>query len=87
MIDAVDWLKEKYAERGFIVFACHKPKDIGEIMDPEDEFLSPGVMWRVTAESTASDMIPQLMMDDEECRESAKVALQRPFFYRVEAMD
>lgn len=75
----LEWLQEKYCERGFLVIACNYPKDIGEVLSLEDKFLDEGTLWRVTAISDVSELVPQI-------REPGS-ALQRPYFYRAEAMD
>jgi hypothetical protein len=71
-------LEDLYRRQGFIVLACNYPHDIGEIMQPEEDALNEGVRWRVSGESTRSEFILQFPEND---------IANRPFFYRIEAMD
>ncbi len=80
--DAVEWLKEKYRERGYLVVACHTAKEIGDRLYPEDEFLK-SMKWKVIGLSTELEMVLQL----PEGTDTRVLAAASPFFYRVEAMD
>lgn len=76
----LEWLQKLYRERGFVVFACKYPKDIGEVLDVEEDFLKEHWRWKVTSKTNRQDLMPQL-------RDSESPSLRRPYFYRAEAMD
>lgn len=77
-ISDLEFLQGKYRERGYVVFSCWYPKDIGEIFKAEDSFLYE-YRWKVIGESSAEDMMVQLRNNDN--------IQTRPFFYRAEATD
>jgi hypothetical protein len=76
-----------YRDCGYLIIAARFRKEIGAPTELEDGYLFAS-KWRVTAEATREQMEAQLR--EFERAGAARVGwdiLERPFFYRVEAMD
>jgi hypothetical protein len=73
-------LQEFNARKGYIVVACHYPKDMGQILSPEDPELQISRL-RVIGETKYQEIVEQCQgnqtLEPGDCR----------FFYRCEVLD